>query len=200
MKQLGTNPCSVGGRRLQKGSTTTLHEGTTLYILAEHFPHEVKFYGKSTESSSKTSKSSEKKSIGDYFNRSPKHSDSPKGVKRPSDDGHEGSSKKQKHDSGAKMESEESGESDDEHSKMVAERLKMLQENAKKHVPQASCSNGAVEKSEETVDDRRGKECTESRWEKHDSLLLHYSKGIQAGPKVGINWRQSQYKDAVLPV
>ncbi|XP_078609417.1 bifunctional polynucleotide phosphatase/kinase-like [Branchiostoma floridae x Branchiostoma japonicum] len=43
LKQLGANPCSVGGKQLNPGETVTLQHGQDFCMLFNNFPHRVEF-------------------------------------------------------------------------------------------------------------------------------------------------------------
>ncbi|XP_019629199.1 PREDICTED: bifunctional polynucleotide phosphatase/kinase-like [Branchiostoma belcheri] len=88
LKQLGANPCSVGGKELNSNETTTLHHGQDFCMLFDKFPQRVEFssytdtkkpQNKPKEAKTKkqdTDSSSSSKNILHFFQKK-------QGVKRP---------------------------------------------------------------------------------------------------------------------
>ncbi|XP_030633555.1 bifunctional polynucleotide phosphatase/kinase [Chanos chanos] len=187
--QLGPNPSSVDGEVLGRGQSKCLSHGGTLYLVNQAHPFMLQFSDtpngpqvsspekqnekrndthekkeKQRSASKDTQQAVPKRSIQDFFAPSPK-----KSMKRPPSSEEEVPGTKR----GRTEKSPEKNE--DEEESLAEEKLRQLQEFAKKAITQ---------QTPEKLAPARPPACSHSRWEQIGNLMLYTAAGVSASSKI----------------
>ncbi len=191
VEQFGGHSSWLDNTQLEKGCTASLREETTLWLLKGKYPHHVHFTAKSIgdESASGQNKG-QKKDVGKPVSSGNDAGARKKRPRNDSDDDGKGSPIKQpKVDNDA---SSEDSDSDSEHMREVAAKLKKMNEKLKGGITAPSKVENIQKRSPEIasgVGTQHGKATTAASWQRIDPefgspLLVYTSAGVRASSKV----------------
>ncbi|XP_067651415.1 bifunctional polynucleotide phosphatase/kinase-like [Haliotis asinina] len=177
VKQVGSNPSAVDNTELEKGKTVKVKPGDIVYVLSGSYPHIVKF-----KSADKTSVKDKKKTCDSDLVKNGSR-------KRTSTSEREHEAKKRKtskdeEDNVSLLKKSESHDSEEEHMKTVAEKLKMLKQSKLDESENDSKPKQNVSPKVSNTSSKDIQPTSESTWTQHDKLYIYTSKGVKSSDKI----------------
>ncbi|XP_035768107.1 bifunctional polynucleotide phosphatase/kinase [Neolamprologus brichardi] len=202
--QLGPNPSSLDGEKLGRGQSGKLSHGGTLYLVNQSHPFTLNYSlssngitsstaqrglkaadktkgGTSSKEKEAQSSPTPKRNIKDFFPSSPMKSSK----RQLSPKKEQPEVKRQRIEEEASDWQMKEEEEEDEEERLAGERLKYLQEFAKKSLTEESSSNQPSSSS---------KPILKSSWQQFGSLMVYTAAGVKGSDKINLRINSITYK------